>query len=135
MNSKSIISIFFLSVVLFKSCVVYQKTPVSIQKASNQGKAKISINHIVDVAYNNGVVKTVKSRTDLFYKNIILEEGFYYGIYENRKIKIDTTAVLAIYLKDIEKSKKTTWQLFTIGIPVVFIVFGVYYLMFPSFGG
>lgn len=121
--------------ILFQSCVVYQKTPVPIQKACNQGKAKISITHTTDVTYNNGVVKAAKSNTDLFYKNIILEEGFYHGIYENKKIEIDTTAISAIYLKDIEKSKKSTRQLFTIGIPVVFIVFGVYFLLFPSFGG
>ncbi len=134
MKKKTIYSVSFLLIV-FQSCVVYQKTPVSIQKAYNQGKAKISITHTTDVTYNNGVVKAAKSNADLYYKNIILEDGFYYGIYENRKIKIDTTAVLAIYLKDIEKSKKSTWQLFTIGIPVVFIVFGIYFLLFPSFGG
>ena len=92
---KKSISIFLLAAILFQSCVAYQKTSVSINEATDSGRAKV-----VDEL---GTHK---------YKSIELSDGFYYGLNNldtlTIKTPIDIDKITAIYLKDIKKSKNRT---------------------------
>ena len=108
---KKSVSILLLAALLFQSCVVYQKTSVSISEATDSGK--------VMVVDDLGTHK---------YKSIELNNGFYYGLNTpdtlTIKMPIYVDKITAIYLKDIKKSKKRTKGL------VVGLAFGSVGLVF-----
>ncbi len=91
MKKKSI-SFVLLAVILLQSCVAYQKTSVSLDSAVDKGKVK--------------VVKT--SGNEFRFKNIYIKNNIYYGDAKTQEIRIDTTQIKNIYLKDRKKSNKRT---------------------------
>ena len=111
-------SIFLLAIILFQSCVIYQKSSVSLSEAYDKGKVKIE----------------KRQGLPAYYKNLLFEEGNYYGIYENKKVEIDTAIIANIYLKDVKKSKRTTIIIFGVVIPLVF-AFALFMHAIRSFGG
>ena len=89
---KQSISIVLLATILLQSCVAYQKTSVSLDSAVDKGKVK--------------VVKT--SGNEFRFKNIYIKNNIYYGDAKTQEIRIDTTQIKNIYLKDRKKSNKRT---------------------------
>ena len=104
---KKSISIVLLATILLQSCVVYQKSPSSIEQAYDKGKVK--------------VVNTVG--TNFVFENMVMDGETYIGLDGKERIKIDTTQVSAIYLKDVKKSKNRT-IFFAISPAIVFVVYG-----------
>ena len=87
---KKITSYFLLLVVLVQSCVVYQKTPVHINEATNKGTVK------------------VESTTSRYYKfnSIIKANGEYYGIKNNYdSIRLYPEQVRNVFLLKNEEHK------------------------------
>ena len=80
-------SILLLALILLQSCVFYQKVPISLNDAQDQGKAK-------------AVSKLGKT---LLFKNIIVEDSLYYGVTKTFNMQLDST--VTIYLKNVEKSR------------------------------
>ena len=84
---KQTIPYFLILLMLFQSCVVYQKTPVPIHQSISRGEVKVE--------YNTGA--------EFRFKNIKLIDGEYYGIRKSQSsknsIKIDSTNS-RIYLKE-----------------------------------
>ena len=89
---KKSISIFLLATILLQSCVAYQKTSVSLNEAQNQGKIKVATTY----------------GTLMEFKNIYQKDSIYYGVAGTQEIRLDTTQVSAVYLQDIQESKKQT---------------------------
>ena len=118
-----------LIVVLFQSCVVYNKTSVPLSKAVGQGKVKIT-------AIDGQLYK---------FKNIVLYDSVYYGMgreyiskttfisHEGAKTPIDSTKVKSILIKDTRKSKNRTVIFVLAGIPITYISLGVVVLLIFAF--
>jgi hypothetical protein len=96
---------------LFQSCVVYHKTPTTLEKASReQTKTKIT--------NTNG---------ELFkYGYITYEDGIYYGINKKSGELVKTTLDQEYINKVVTKNKSaSTWvTVGVIGVPVLFLVVG-----------
>lgn len=110
---KKSISIILLAILISQGCVtIYQKTPVTWAEVSNKGKLKI---------------ETVKGK-EIKYINIEMNDSDYYGVKGKKKIKLDTSLISNIYLKDIKKSKlQTTLNLLSIPVFV-----GIYILVITN---
>lgn len=80
---KKSVSIFLLTIILLQSCVSFNKTSVTINEASENGKVKVIAN----------------SGRKVIFDNILKEDGSYYGIYNFDRIPIDTTRTTSFYLK------------------------------------
>jgi hypothetical protein len=83
-----------------QSCIVYQKTSVTLNQAIDQGNAQV----------------VTKAGKELEFKEIILKDNIYYGI--NRRseisnIKLDSAYIASIYLKNNGKSIAATALLVT----------------------
>ena len=85
------IIITLIAAVLSQSCRVYQNTPLSLSEASiEQRKVRVSSRGEFD-----------------YYKKIIFEDSLYYGIkgiFRNKKILINPSEVVNVYLKNPGKS-------------------------------
>jgi len=115
---KTIISIFFLVTILFQSCVVYQKSSVSLDESLNKGKTKIIDKHEI----RNGLKVISPPPKEHTFKNIELINGVYYGVSAKDTIAIDTTVVASVYLRDIKKSNISTIILVAALVPVVVLI-------------
>ena len=104
---KKSFSIALLIIVLLQSCVVYQHTSVPLDDAQNQGKVKVATTY----------------GTEMKFANLYFEDSLYYGVAGTQKIRLDTTQILSVYLKDIKKSKTHT-ILLAISPAIIFVVFG-----------
>lgn len=108
MKKKLALALVFL--VSIQSCVVYQKTPVSLSKAYDQGQVK---------------VKGYSGRT-MTFNNISFEDGVYFGIDKDFKVIIDSTSIQAVHLKDIDKSRNRSTVAFILsGAVIVFITVSI----------
>jgi hypothetical protein len=88
---KTYLTATFLSITtLLHSCIVYQSTSIPLNEAANRGSAMV-----------------VNTRDDkLTFKNINLIDSAYYGIYGKTQTRLYPYQISAVYLKDIDKSKK-----------------------------
>lgn len=112
---KKSVSFVLLAVILLQSCVVYQKTPVSLDQAYDKSAAKV-------VSLKGKEVK---------YQNIKLENNAYYGIKGNKEVILDTLLISNVYLKDIEKSKqKTILNIGSVGLGIAILV--TYLFVLPA---
>ena len=116
---KKLISSFLLVIILLQSCVVYQKTSVSLEEAVDKGKVKL----------------ITKKGEKVKYKKIIQKDSIYYG-FDLKKLKnVDgvfewneityqlwDTEIESIHIKDKEKSTTRTIFLVLGSIPVVLIL-------------
>ena len=101
------IAIFLTALMLFQSCVVYHKTPTTLEKASQEQ------------------IKTKVTTTDgdvSKYKFISYEEGVYYGNVEIeygefKKIPLDAEDIINIRTKS--KSASTLVTVLAIAVPVI----------------
>ena len=104
-----VIAIFLTALMLFQSCVVYHKTPTTLEKASQeQIKTKVTT--------TNGEVTK--------YKYITYEEGVYYGYVEVEygeftKIPLEAEEIINIRTKN--KSASTRNTLVTVAVSVLAI--------------
>lgn len=89
---KKIIYFLISQLLLFQSCVAYQKTSVSLNEAHDRGKVKVS----------------TFIGEDIKCKNINMQDDIYYGLSGKNEIKLSPDQIKAIYLKDIKKSKTQT---------------------------
>jgi hypothetical protein len=89
---KKSVSFVLLAVILLQSCVVYQQTSVPLDGAVDRGKVKL--------------VNT--SGNEFRFKNMYIKDSIYYGDSKSQEIRIDTTEIKNIYLKDRKKSIKRT---------------------------
>lgn len=117
----------------FQSCVVYQQTPVSLNKAYDQGRGVIN--------FNTG-------KEELKFKNIFLKDSIYTivqkermknidGSYENAEtiMVLDSTTIHGIFLKDKKKSNKQTMGLAILSIPVGFAIFFLSAIIYIELSG
>ena len=91
---KKSVSVTLLAIILLQSCVVYQKTPVSLEKAYERGNAKV-------ILANNKTMEV---------KNIVKGDTLWYSHnIGNTYIKVPVKAsdVISVYLKDDKKTKNT----------------------------
>lgn len=115
---KKLVSVFLLATILTQSCIVYQKTSVSINEALDKGNVKVT--------NNLGQYRQ--------FKNIYLEGGIYYGIVQPPfwgidipfTIAIDSANISDIYMKDIGKSNNKS-------LVFVIVSIGFFILFFSSF--
>ena len=106
---KRTIAYLLLLLILSQSCVVYQKSSVSVDDAVNKGK--------VMVVNNEG--------KKIYLKNIIYEDGAYYGIWDNNQmVPMDSTDSIDFYLKDIKASQNRT-GLAIVGFIIIFFGIGI----------
>ena len=121
---KKPISIVLLATMLLQSCVVYQKTPISLSESYDKGNVKV-------------ITKTDKK---LKFNKIIQKDSLYYGfnrkkqkidddIYEwvdiTQQLKVDE--IRAIYLKDQNRSTSATITFaILITIPLSILGFLIY---------
>lgn len=111
-TSLKTIALFFLAVTLLQSCVVYQKTPVSLLQAE-QSKKRVKLKTSADQTYN--------------FKQLVLEEEQFYGLRKEKgglvKIAITDPAATEVFLRS--KSKSTLATIGLILVPVIgLIIYG-----------
>jgi uncharacterized membrane protein len=89
------IALFFVLLLLFQSCVVYHKTPTSLEKASQESiKAKV----------------TTTNQQTYKYKYITYEDGQFYGVKKKSGELIKTPVSEEDTLKVVLKNKSaSTW--------------------------
>ena len=102
---KKSISIVLLATILLQSCVAYQDTSVSVNDAQNQGKVKVA------TTYGKQII----------FKNMHRKDSIYYGLYGSQEIRVDTTQIKNVYLKDKKKSNRRTVFL-VVGVPLTIIL-------------
>jgi len=99
------------TLILFQSCVVYHKTPTTLEKAS-QERIKIKI--------------TNKEGETFKYKYITFEEGQFYGVHEPEefgefvKVPLDSEDIINVRTKN--KSASTWVTILVITVPALAIV-------------
>lgn len=106
---KRSICLILFAIIITQSCVVYQTTPVPVEKAVDKGKVKFVAN---DTIYR---FEKIKLYDDKYY-------GMNYGKNGYKRMMLDDSAY--VYLKDVEKSKKKSKILVVsilLGIPVLLI--------------
>jgi hypothetical protein len=91
---KQPILCFLLLFILFQSCVVYQKTPVSFEDAINKKKAKLI---------------TTNGR-EIILQNIIKEDSIYYGVLIDQRVPLPPEQIQSIYLEDINRTAKNIYS-------------------------
>ena len=86
---------------LSQSCVVYQKTSVSLEEAYNSGRAKVKL----------------INREPIYYEYIYLQDNIYYGklALTRKGTPLYAHQISSIYLKDFKKSELQT----------IFLVLGI----------
>lgn len=116
---KKHIAIFIFVNILFQGCVVYQDTSVSMNDVQNQGRMKVLTTYGDKMVFNNMYIK----------------DSIYYGVYQSQEIRLDTTQIKNIYLRDKKKSNKRT----ALAILSPLIVYGAWlvivFAMFFVLGG
>ena len=113
---KKTIGLFVLSILLSQSCVVYEKTQVPIDQATNVGRVKV-IN---------------ESGMEYKFRNIELEEGVYIGVLKDASIVLHNPDTLELFLKN-----KTSSNWLTVGLLIpaaVVVVVGLVFLSWAIFG-
>lgn len=108
-HMQSGISFFLILLVLLQSCVVYQKTPISLEQSGNQHlKTKIS--------YANG--------TTAKFDHILFENGMYYGVTiksgESISTPLEPSEINKVFIKNKSASNWTTVA--AVALPVVALV-------------
>ncbi len=102
---KKAISLFLLVLILSQSCVIYQKTPVSISESTNKGKVKI--------------VKTNGEKVAL--KGMVYDNGTYWGLRKgyskDHEYKIDPAQVAEVYVID-KRDSRTASIILAVGIVI-----------------
>ena len=98
------IAIFLTALMLFQSCVVYHKTPTTLEKAS-QEQIKTKVTH------TNGEVSK--------YKFITYENGVFYGNVEKEwgefiKVPLDSEDIINVRMKNKTASTLVTIAIITI---------------------
>ena len=104
------IALFFISIMIFQSCVAYQSTSVSLEQAvQEQAPSKVN---------------TIPNET-LYFKQIVFEEGQFYGLKKAKgeivKIPIDNNDVYKVFLHS--KSKSTWATIAVIAVPIIALTF------------
>jgi hypothetical protein len=107
----------FMAILLLQGCVVYHNTSVGLEEAVTAA-TKVKIKTVAE--------KKVK------LKKVILEDGQYYGIKNNRgelvRIPLDEKTISSVHLKN-----KTLSTIINIGVPAAVVGF-VIYVSTLSFG-
>ena len=116
---KQSIYIFLSVAILLQSCVVYQKTSVSLAQSYDRGKGKIIYKTGDEVKFKN------INKTDGIYKivdksKIKNDAGKY--VWVERTIPLDSATVTSIFLKDKKKSKRRTTLLVVVAIPLGILI-------------
>jgi uncharacterized protein YcfL len=100
------IAILFLAILLLQGCVVYHNTSVGMEEAVS--------------AATRVKIKTVDDKK-IKLKKVVLEDGQYYGIKNNRgelvKIPLDEKTISTLHLKN-----KTMSTIINIGVPAAVII-------------
>ena len=91
---KKLISIILLATILLQSCVVYQKTSVSLSEASDMGKAKVKPTYGKHIRYKK------------IYLN--LTDSTYYGVRGGVDTPLYPAQISTIQLQNIKMSRWTT---------------------------
>ena len=109
-NRLKSITLFFIAIIMFQSCVGYQSTSISLEQAAKEQKRT--------------KIRT-SSNNKYYYEKIVLEEGQFYGIKKLNKnmvkIPLDTNEINDVYLQS--KSKSSWMTIVAIAIPVIALVF------------
>ena len=115
---SNVISYLLVLFLLIQSCVVYQKTPLPIDQAVDKGWVKVEI----------------EEQPTLYYKNIVIKNGDYYGNFNGYITRVDTLIMESINMKDVKRSKRANIVLFGIVMPVS-VALGLLYHASRTFGG
>lgn len=107
-----VVALFLTGLILLQSCVVYHKTPTTLEQASQlRTKTKIT-----------------QTDGDTFkFKYISYEDGVYYGVKKKSGELVKTPLDQEYISKVLTKNKSTsTWlTVAAIGIPVIVIIVGI----------
>jgi hypothetical protein len=116
---KRQITIFILVNILLQSCVVYQKSSVSVDDAANKGKVMFENNEGKKIYLNNIIYEDGA--------NYINEDGTYYGIWDNNQmVPMNSIDSSDFYLKDIKaSSNRTGWAIVGFVIIPLGIIIGM----------
>ena len=99
---------FFISIMMFQSCVAYQSASVSLEQAVSEQK-RTRINTI--------------SQKKNHYEQIVFEEGQFYGLKKLNKnmvkIILDTNEIDDVFIQS--KSKSTWMTVAIIAIPIIIL--------------
>ena len=105
-NWLKLITLFYISIMMFQSCVAYQSASVSLEQAVSEQK-RTRINTI--------------SRKKYHYEKIVFEEGQFYGLKKLNKnmvkIPLDTNVINDVFIQS--KSKSTWVTVAIIAIPLI----------------
>jgi hypothetical protein len=85
---KKVVYVFLLATILLQSCYVYQKTPVSITEATNNGRVNM----------------IVKSSRTYELNEIIIDNEEYFGNFNGQLILIEQLTDKQFYLLDVTKT-------------------------------
>ena len=102
---KKTISIVLLATILMQSCVVYRKSPTSLDYAVNTGRVKVKS----------------KSGQKFIFKNIIVRDSIYYGVKGKKEETLYEAQILGVYLHDTETSKMKSNNLEKWGAGIVIL--------------
>ncbi len=104
--------------VVGQSCVVYNKQSIPIDDAIGKGRIK--------------GISSINDRSVFVFKKCYFKDGMYYGIKGNTQTQLYPDQILAVYLKDVKRSKKTTLivSLSFAAIPVLLISYTILMLQF-----
>ena len=111
-TSLKSIALFFMATLLFQSCVVYQKNPVSLLQAE-QSQERVKL-------------KTSANQT-YYFEQIVLEKEQFYGLQNEKRelvsIAIADSGTTNVFLRS--KSKSTVATIGLILVPVIgLIIYG-----------
>jgi len=104
-------AVFLASLILLQGCVVYHKTPSTLEQARQENiKTKIM---------------TTDNETSK-YKYITYEEGTFYGVNKKSGELVKTPLIQEEVTEVLTKNEKasTLWTVIAIGVPVVFLAVG-----------
>lgn len=111
-TSLKTIALFFMTIILFQSCVAYQKNPVSLLQAQ-QSQERVKL-------------KTSANQT-YYFEQIVLEKEQFYGLQKEKRelvsIAIADPETTNVFLRS--KSKSTLATIGLILVPVIgLIIYG-----------
>lgn len=108
-TSLKSMALFFMALTLLQSCVVYERTPVSLQQAE-ESKQRVKLKTSSNQTYN--------------FQQIVREEEAFYGLKKEKggmaRIAINDQVDHQVF---VQSNRKSTWATVgVIGVPVIALV-------------
>ena len=121
---KKSISIVLLATILLQSCVVNQKTSISLKEAyDNKSKVKVTTTqkdkfHFHQILLKDSIYYGAKSNSVIYYDAKSGEQTYSYL----KAIPLDTAIISGVYEKN---TKKSTWRTVFMTLGLIVLSFGI----------